>query len=306
MRTRFGNFFWDGSGSGRRALIGVSLLCLVLAAGCAERSDRVNVDALDGLIPVDETGPWTSRGPTQKEVILAKSDFSVDIVRFTDVRRPRSMEVDTPDQIISFYDPDVLMQGVSVQVPALLNKYLAYRPKKAKHYKVEMDLHKLRTTIKTGTFWSGSWGRYDVDMELRALARRPDSKAVWAKTYRIHLDQPRESLNGYAPSKERDRARMFDLTETVMRNAAEQIGWDIRQRDARTWDIEKEQQEKARIAAIAPVTQGLPPVVQAEVVSGAMPLPPLAPGQVEVEDGVVVDPSSTWPEWLKNTGIQAF
>lgn len=240
-------------------------------AGCIIEIPTPTLDASTGRdrLPIDETGPWTARDPTEKELLLARSDFSMEVVRFTDSRRPRSMEVDSADQNIYVYDPDVLMGGVSYNVPAILGKYLSYRPKMPKHYKVEIDVKRLRTNIKTGTLWSGSWGRYSVDMELQVTARRPDSTVAMVKTFRYDQTQPREDHNGRGPTKERDRARMFDLTESVLRKAAEDIGWNLRQRDARTW--------KAPAPQSIPTRLNLPPVDRASGTPDADAAPRLSP-----------------------------
>lgn len=219
-------------------------------------------------MPLDETGVWTNRAPTHKERTLGRSDFSVEIVRFTDSRRPRSMELTSGDQLIHQYDPDRLMGGLTYQVPAILGKYLSYRPKQPKHYKVEIDLKRLETVIKTGTFWSGSWGRYSVTAEVMATVRRPDSSVVFVRTYRYDPMQARKDYSGRGPSKERDRARMYDLTESVLREAAQDIGWDIRQRDARNWHVEPPHSVPTRLnpppvnrAAESPETNAKPNVM---------------------------------------------
>lgn len=187
--------------------------------------------------PSDETGPWTEHEATAREKTIAASDFSVELVRFTDERRARSLEAETPDQLVHQYDPDELLQGINYRVPNMLERYLAYKPRMQKNYKVEVSLTKLLTLVKTGNLWSGSWGRYSVDMELQVIARRDDSTVVMQRTYTLHDEQPRSSNLGRGPSKERDRARMYDLTESMMRKICEQVGWDLRQRDARVWTV---------------------------------------------------------------------
>jgi hypothetical protein len=228
-------------------LLGTSL------GGCIFEIPTPTLDLSKGndRMPVDETGPWTYRDPTEKELLLARSDFSVEIIRFTDSRRPRSMELSGGDQMIYNYDPDVLLGGTTYQVPGMLGKYLSYRPKMPKHYKVEIDLKRLNTVIKAGTFWSGSWGRYHVDYVIDVIARRPDSTIALKKTFTYSVDQPREDTNGRGPTKERDRARMFDLTESMLRKGAEDIGWNLRMRDARIW--------KAPAPATIPTRLNIPP-----------------------------------------------
>jgi hypothetical protein len=247
MRQTVCHQFWKHAYRTARPL-GLAIVATILAGCVIEVPNPLSsYDSGRDKMPIDETGVWTNRPPTEKELVLTRSDFSVEIVRFTDSRRPRSMELQSDDQLIYQYDPDTLMGSVSHQVPAILSKYLSYRMKQPKHYKVEIDLKRLETVIKTGTFMSGSWGRYSVNAEVVATVRRPDSSVVFIRTYRYDPMQPRENYDGRGPSKERDRARMYDLTESVMREAAQDIGWDIRQRDARRWKVEAPQSIPTRL-----------------------------------------------------------
>lgn len=256
-------------------------MAAALVGGCVVEVPNP-LDAYDSgrdRMPLDETGPWTNKPPTEKELLLSRSDFSVEIVRFTDNRRPRSMEMLSDDQLIYQYDPDQLLGGVSYQVPGILGKFLSYRPKQPKHYKVEVDLKRLETVIKTGTLRSGSWGRYSVAMDVQVTVRRPDSSVVFIRTYRYTPTQRRDDYDGRGPSKERDRARMYDLVEASLREAAEDIGWDIRQRDARRWK--------------APAPQSIPPRLNQPPVNRATGTPH-ADAMPEVNAHVVPATPSMW------------
>ncbi|RYG59166.1 MAG: hypothetical protein EON60_11225 [Alphaproteobacteria bacterium] len=238
-------------------------------------------------MPMDETGEWTFRDPTEKELLLARSDFSVEMVRFTDSRRPRSMELQSDDEMIYQYDPDTLMGGVSYNVPAILGKYLSYRPRMPKNYKVEVELKRLTTVIKTGTLLSGSWGRYSVDLEVMMTARRPDSTVVARKAFTYNKEQGREDFNGRGPTRERDRARMYDLTETLLRKAAEDISWEIRQRDARRWKVAEPQSIPTRL--------NMPPIDAASGTANADDMPRLTPTLPGAEPVIVPGtPADTW------------
>lgn len=188
--------------------------------------------------PPYEGEGYTEREPTEREKVIARSDFSAELVRFSDSRRPRSTALATPEGNIYDYEPDELLQGVTFKVPVLMNKYLAWRPKVAKHYRVEMDLEQLHSRIISGNLWSGNMGRYTADIEARVMVRRPDSQVVLNKIYTISLEQKRPTFNGRPPSKEMDRARAYDLVEDSFRQIAEDIAWDIRQNDARKWKVD--------------------------------------------------------------------
>lgn len=188
--------------------------------------------------PPYEGEGYTEREPSEREKLLARSDFSMELVRFTDSRRPQSTALATPEGNIYDYEPDELLQGVTYKVPVLVNKYMAWRPKVAKHYRVEMELEQLHARIISGNLWSGNFGRYLADVQTRVMVRRPDSQVVVNKIYTITLEQKRPTFNGRNPSKEMDRARVYDLVEDSFRQIAEDIAWDVRQHDARTWKVD--------------------------------------------------------------------
>lgn len=204
-------------------------------------------------VPIDETGTWTHSEPNALEKGLARADFSVDLIRFTDARRPRSMELDAPEQTMYQYDPDRLLQGVSTQVPALVEKYLCYRPKKPRNYKVEIDLKRLIIKEKTGTFFSGAFGRYSVELEMDVIARRyDDSSVILRRTYHLHRERPREDFNGRGPSMERDRAMLYDMTESILRFISMRIGKDI-EKDVPYWQPAAPEVIAPRLAPPMPV-----------------------------------------------------
>jgi hypothetical protein len=221
-----------------RKMLAVAMLPLALA-GCAD-SGWNPFAARQRVVeyPPYEGEGYTEREPTEREKLLARADFSVEMVRFADARRPRSTALATPEGNIYDYEPDELLQGVTYKVPVLVNKYLAWRPKTEKHYRVEMELEQLHARIISGNLWSGNMGRYATDVEARVMVRRPDSQVVLNKVYTAVLEQKRPTFNGRNPSKEMDRARVYDLVEDAFRAIAEDIAWDIRQQDARKWKVD--------------------------------------------------------------------
>lgn len=217
-------------------IVAAALGLAFLLNGCSEWMPRSAVE----LPPYEGLG-YTHREATRQEQLIAASDFSVELVRFEDARYPRSTAFTAPDEIIYEYEPDELMQGVTYRVPVLMNKYLTYRPKMDKHYRVEMELMTLQTRIATGDFKAGHFGRYKANIEARMIVRRPDSRVVLNRVYRLTYDQPRDSFNGRSPSKEMDRGRMYDITEGLFRRLSEETAWDIRRFDAKFWHPEREQ-----------------------------------------------------------------
>ncbi|MCP5405443.1 MAG: hypothetical protein H6922_04385 [Pseudomonadaceae bacterium] len=220
-------------------------LLLLAATGCTEGWKVRNV--LD--YPAYEGVGYTNREPTEREKLIAKSDFSVELVRFEDVRRPRSTVPHPRDTVIYEYQPDELLQGIAYKAPVLLSKHMEYKTPAEKNYKVEVELEKLRTYIATGTILTGHFGQYTVELEARVLARRPDSQVVVYRPYTLTLTEKRNSFNARNPTKEMDRARMYDLSEDAFRRLSEDVMWDLRQFDARRWDIVSEKREAAEAEA---------------------------------------------------------
>lgn len=186
--------------------------------------------------PPDETGPWGFKGTHPLETIAARSDFSVELVRLTDSRRPRSLERGPDEQFIDLYDPDNLLDGIPTRLAALYEKYLTYKPRSVKHYKVELDVRELRTEVLQGDFWSGPFGRYKVRLEIEALARRPDSQVVLRRGYRFEDTRPRKTYNGRSPSVSMDEARLIDLVDEAVRTTARNLTNELQRGDVRAWN----------------------------------------------------------------------
>lgn len=192
----------------------------------------------------ESTGLYDVDRLTDREKVLFRSDFSVELNQFTDKRTPRSLMAQQPKGIIYQYEPDDLVQGVTYRLPTLLETYLTYRPRKAKHYQVDVAVTELQTYIKTGNIFDGRFGRYAVRLELAVVVRRPDSRVVLARSYRQRLEAPRKSYDGRNPTLETDRAAMFDLVDMAMRKTAENIGWDIRRNDYLKWDVQDDPSQR--------------------------------------------------------------
>lgn len=204
------------------------------------------------IYPPYEGIGFTEREPTEREKLIAKSDFSIELVRFEDTRRPRSIGIDARDSVIYDYDPDQLLQSVSYKMPTLINKYLAYKPKLTKHYKAEAELLVLNSRIYTGDLLSGKMGRYTVHLEANVLVRRPDSFVAVNKLYAVNRVEKRQTFDGRPPTKEMDRARMYDLVEDAVRGMAEEVAWDLRQNDVRAWNIKEERKAPVAIRPAKP------------------------------------------------------
>lgn len=196
--------------------------------------------------PDNVNSPWLDQAPTGREWRVSKDDFSMDVVHFIDNRPPRLHDSWDETKYIYQYDSDRLLHGVNHYVPAMLEKYVGYKPKMPKHYKVEIELRELTADIKTGSFWSGSWGRYDTNVEMMVLARRSDSAVVSRKLYRLHLEDARTSVSGRGPAKDTDRDILLGMVEKSLRKISEQVAWNIRN-DARKWDLAAGQPEMIKI-----------------------------------------------------------
>lgn len=173
-------------------------------------------------------------------MLVAKSDFSMEVVRFTDNRRPRSLNRAPTELSMDVYDPDSVVQGITTRLPAIYEKYLAYRPKQLKHYKVELDLLDLRTEVLNGNVWSGRFGRYSIALEIEATVRRPDSRVVVRRVYRVADTQKRATYDGRSPSQTMDETRLMALVDAAVRKTAMDLAWDVRQFDALRWNPARE------------------------------------------------------------------
>jgi hypothetical protein len=168
---------------------------------------------------------WNDRYHDAK---IAESDFMLEVIRFTDNRRPRQWAPDVGQDVIYEYNPDDLLSGVNYRFPVLLEKHFGITEAQRLVYLVEIELKALRTVIRTGGLRSGRWGEYDVDLEADVLVRRPDSSILMQETYDVRLDRTRRSTTGRSPSSELDKQRMFDLTEAAIRKVAQQTAWKVR------------------------------------------------------------------------------
>lgn len=272
-----------------RKTLPLAALLLATLSGCGEYNPFAVRHTID--YPPYEGAGYTDREPTEREKLIARSDFSVELVHFVDDRLPRSTALSAKDAVIYDYDPDQLLQGVTAKGPILINKYLAWRPKVAKHYRVEVELHRLHTRILTGTIISGNFGRYSAELEAHVVARRPDSQVVINRTYSLEAEQKRQTFNGRSPSVEMDRAREYDIAEDLFRKLAENIAWDLRQNDARTWKVEEDKNNTSGIN-LRPV----PGYVANPAVIDDNPQPPATIQELLKPDAPALtpaDPSST-------------
>jgi hypothetical protein len=168
---------------------------------------------------------WNDRYHDKK---IAESDFMLEVIRFTDARRPRQWAPDVGQDVIYEYNPDELLSGVNYRFPVLLEKHFGITQAQRLVYLVEVELKELRTAIRTGGIRSGQWGEYDVKLEADVLVRRPDSSILMQETYDVRLDRTRRSKIGRSPAADLDKQRMFDLTEAAIRKVAQQTAWKVR------------------------------------------------------------------------------
>lgn len=190
-----------------------------------------------GYKPIQGDSQWMDQEPTGREKALAAGDFSVQLITFADMRQTPNADGLARGDVAYMYDPDDILQGVKGQVPGILQSYLPMPPRAPKAYKMEVELLRLKTFVKTGTLLNGEWGSYVTNVEIAVRVRRDDSTVALERHYRMNLEKRRTSADGRGPSGERDRSEIFYLTDQALRRIAENIGWDIRTGDARKWLI---------------------------------------------------------------------
>lgn len=161
---------------------------------------------------------------------LEKLDFTMDIIRFEDRRRARSIPKDPTGNVIYEYDADQLLSGVSHRLPVLFSKHFGYGLVKPNTLLVEIDLQKLKTSIKTGTISTGKFGRYFIDLEADITVRDTDSSVLNTETYKQTFDLKRTSFDGRSPSSEMDRSRMYQVVEEAVRRMVADVVKDTKPR----------------------------------------------------------------------------
>lgn len=235
MRRRFGRSIWKHPGAGALAVC-VAALAL---AGCSDTESTQVLPRGVSYVPIQESSQWMDLDPTSRERALAKGDFSLELISFTDGRQVPNANGPIAAEDISYnYDPDLILQGVKAQVPAMIQSYLPRPPHAPKAYKLEIELLRLRTYVRTGTLFTGEWGSYVTEVEVDARVRRADSTVVLQRHYRMNLHKRRSSTHGRGPTGERDRSEIFHLVDRSFRKIAENIGWEIRTGDDWEWKIE--------------------------------------------------------------------
>ena len=176
---------------------------------------------------------------TSKIAVLGAPDFSIEVVRFTDNRYPRTLERKSTEQVLDTYDPETLLNGITTRMPAMYEVRLAGRARLPRHYKLEFEVRRLETDILRGTFLSGGFGRYAIHYEVEVLARRPDSTVILRKGYRFIDTKSRKTFNGRSPSLEQDQAMLVQMVEIAVQRTSELVAQDIARADS-NWRPELE------------------------------------------------------------------
>ncbi|MDD9912710.1 MAG: hypothetical protein OXR68_02230 [Alphaproteobacteria bacterium] len=175
--------------------------------------------------PVEE-GVWRDYYRTKR---FSEDAFMLEVIRFKDARLPREKMPDVSQNVIYEYRPEELLSGVNYRLPVLFDKHFNVGRQQEPAYRVELDLLKIRTIIRTGNIRVGPLGRYDVETEFDVVVRRPDSSILFKDIIAVHLDRSRKSMKGRDPAADLDRQRMYDLTEAAVQKTAQKIIWGVRQ-----------------------------------------------------------------------------
>ena len=171
---------------------------------------------------------------TQRLKILKGVDFSVELLTFNDNRLPESF-VPNPEQTTHWeYEPDKLLGGVKLRIPALMRAALNFNPQQVtaseRQFLAEIDLRMLRTNILTGTFTSGPYGRYNVEVQADVVVRDRASRAVLNQPFRVVLQKNRPAYRGGQTPAKVDEARMMKLADSAIQTLATDIAWALKDR----------------------------------------------------------------------------
>ena len=164
------------------------------------------------------------------EPVLKNSRMNLKLVRFADNRRPESLAHDTEQNVIYEYTPDKILQGVVPHLQSIFQRYLTGARDNSEDVFLEVELKHIRTVIRTGRMFTGRGGEYQVEMEVRAIARHGNSKVFMDEKYTAESFERRELEGGRHPSIQQDRKNMLLLVERTTHDLLQQIASKARRK----------------------------------------------------------------------------
>ena len=159
---------------------------------------------------------------------LKRSNFTIDLIRFTDARIPENFENMVSDEVIYEYVPDKIMHGVGSYLAPTINHYLKYGKRKENIYKMEVELKRVRTFIRTGDFLSGPFGKYVAALEGDVVIRDEDSKVIMQTSIQVVNEEKRKAIDGSHPNMKQDRKAMMIAVRNGAKTFALKSAWGLR------------------------------------------------------------------------------
>lgn len=163
-----------------------------------------------------------------KIAALAQEDFSVDVGPFRDNRTASSFVADPENSVIYEYQVDKLLQNTAMYLQHGLQRNMQFGPRKQQVYVVEGSITKTNIAIRSGSFFTGHWGRYVIAIDTEIVVRNPDSSIVTRTPVSIKHEMSRHSQNGRNPTADQDRSRILKVLDQAVRDMAVQIAWKVR------------------------------------------------------------------------------
>lgn len=201
-------------------LKGATLLATVCMVGCSDVQIEYGF-ALDSDHIIHRMGD-------AKEDALKREEFYIDLASVVDRRRGEDRYVrPTGAGKIYEYDPNSFLQGLETYVKNAYEGKLSRISRGTKRLVVDLEIEKFKMQISKGSFFTGPYGRYEVDMTYTMIVRDHNSDVIFTDTIEYHEDQKRDAYRGHHPSSKQDEAVMKKMVRDAVQKTAVDMGWLI-------------------------------------------------------------------------------
>ena len=166
------------------------------------------------------------RNEVAKKDALKREEFELHLASVVDRRDPADRAVvPTGEGKIYEYDPNEFLQGMEVYVKSALSGRLRRVSDGNIKLVVDLEIEKFRTWIRSGTFLSGPYGHYEVDMAVNMIVRDEQSNILLSEHVEYKDSKRRLPYRGHHPSAVADSKEMKKLVVEGIEGLSTKMGW---------------------------------------------------------------------------------